>query len=107
MGIRILVVEDEEKIADFLVRGLREEGFTVEHAADGVRVNAIAPGFVITEINEDYLKGRPDMTRNIPVGRLGETRDLDGALLLLASEAGAFMSGSVVTVDGGHLLAMA
>ena len=35
MGIRVLVVEDEEQIADFMVRGLREEGFTVERAADG------------------------------------------------------------------------
>src|SRR5437870_6883565 len=35
MGVRILVIEDEAEIADFLVRGLREEGFTVEHAADG------------------------------------------------------------------------
>jgi 3-oxoacyl-[acyl-carrier protein] reductase len=73
----------------------------------GVRVNAIAPGFIVTEINDEYLKSRPDMTRNIPVGRLGETRDLDGALLLLASDAGRFMAGATVTVDGGQILAIA
>jgi 3-oxoacyl-[acyl-carrier protein] reductase len=79
----------------------------LELAFKGVRVNAIAPGFVVTEINQDYLKGRPDMTRNIPVGRLGETRDLDGALLLLASDAGRFMAGSTIVVDGGQVLAIA
>lgn len=79
----------------------------IELAFKGVRVNAIAPGFVVTEINEEYLKGRPDMTRNIPVGRLGETRDLDGALLLLASDAGRFMAGSTIVVDGGQVLAIA
>src|SRR5436190_14436311 len=79
----------------------------LELAFKGVRVNAIAPGFVVTEINEDYLKGRPDMTRNIPAGRLGETRDLDGALLLLASDASRFMAGATVVVDGGQVLAIA
>jgi len=69
-----------------------------------VRVNAIAPGFVVTEINEEFLKSRPDMTRNIPVGRFGETKDLDGALLLLTSDAGAFMAGATVVVDGGQVL---
>ena len=76
----------------------------LELAFKGVRVNAIAPGFIVTEINDEYLKGRPDMTRNIPVGRLGETRDLDGALLLLASDAGRFMAGATVVVDGGQML---
>ncbi|HKS63467.1 MAG TPA: SDR family oxidoreductase, partial [Xanthobacteraceae bacterium] len=66
-----------------------------------------APGFIVTEINDEYLKSRADMTRNIPVGRLGETRDLDGALLLLASDAGRFMAGATVTVDGGQILAIA
>jgi NAD(P)-dependent dehydrogenase (short-subunit alcohol dehydrogenase family) len=47
------------------------------------------------------------MTRSIPVGRLGETRDLDGALLLLASDAGRFMAGATVTVDGGQILTIA
>jgi 3-oxoacyl-[acyl-carrier protein] reductase len=83
------------------------KALALELAFKGVRVNAIAPGFVVTEINEDYLKGRPDMTRNIPAGRLGEPRDLDGALLLLASDAGRFMAGATVTVDGGQILAIA
>jgi 3-oxoacyl-[acyl-carrier protein] reductase len=83
------------------------KALAIELAFRGVRVNAIAPGFVVTEINDEYLKGRPDMTRHIPVGRFGETRDLDGALLLLASDAGRFMAGSTVVVDGGQVLTIA
>jgi len=80
------------------------KALAIELAFKGVRVNAIAPGFVVTEINDEYLKSRPDMTRNIPVGRFGEIKDLDGALLLLTSEAGAFMAGATVVVDGGQAL---
>jgi 3-oxoacyl-[acyl-carrier protein] reductase len=80
------------------------KALAIELAFRGVRVNAIAPGFVVTEINDEYLKSRPEMTRNIPVGRFGETKDLDGALLLLASDAGAFMAGATVVVDGGQVL---
>jgi 3-oxoacyl-[acyl-carrier protein] reductase len=80
------------------------KALAIELAFKGVRVNAIAPGFVVTEINDEYLKSRPDMTRNIPVGRFGETKDLEGALLLLTSDAGAFMAGTTVVVDGGQVL---
>jgi 3-oxoacyl-[acyl-carrier protein] reductase len=79
----------------------------LELAFKGVRVNAIAPGFVVTEINREYLAGKgAEMTRHIPAGRFGEERDLDGAFLLLASDAGRFMAGSVVVVDGGQMLAI-
>ena len=80
------------------------KALAIELAFRGVRVNAIAPGFVVTEINDDYLKSRPEMTRSIPAGRFGETKDLDGALLLLCSDAGAFMAGATVVVDGGQVL---
>jgi 3-oxoacyl-[acyl-carrier protein] reductase len=80
------------------------KALAIELSYRGVRVNAIAPGFVVTEINDDYLKSRPEMTRSIPVGRFGETKDLEGALLLLCSDAGAFMAGSTVVVDGGQVL---
>ena len=84
------------------------KALALELAFKGVRVNAIAPGFVVTEINQDYLAGKgAEMTRNIPVGRLGETRDLDGALLLLASDASRFMAGATIVVDGGQILAIA
>src|ERR1041384_3884111 len=72
----------------------------------GVRVNAIAPGFFATEINEAYLKDNPSMTRTIPVGRIGQLSDLDGVLLLLVSDAGRFMAGTTVVVDGGQSVAL-
>jgi 3-oxoacyl-[acyl-carrier protein] reductase len=78
----------------------------LELSFKGVRVNAIAPGFVVTEINQEYLAAKgAEMTRHIPVGRFGETRDLDGALLLLASDASRFMAGATIVVDGGQMLA--
>ena len=79
----------------------------VELAFKGIRVNAIAPGFITTEINSEYLAGKgAEMTRHIPAGRLGEPGDLDGALLLLASDAGRFMAGATIVVDGGQMLAL-
>ena len=83
------------------------KALALELAFKGVRVNAIAPGFVVTEINREYLAGKgAEMTRHIPVGRLGEARDLDGALLLLASDAGRFMVGATIVIDGGQMLAL-
>jgi len=68
----------------------------------GVRVNAIAPGFFATEINDEYLKDNAALTRSIPAGRIGQMGDLDGVLLLLVSDAGRFMAGTTVVVDGGQ-----
>jgi NAD(P)-dependent dehydrogenase (short-subunit alcohol dehydrogenase family) len=79
----------------------------LELAFKGVRVNAIAPGFVETELNRDYLRGAgAKMTREIPAGRFGQERDLDGALLLLASDAGRYMAGSTIVVDGGQTVGL-
>ena len=78
----------------------------LEWARHGIRVNALAPGYVETDLNRDFFAteaGRATIGR-IPQRRLGEPADLDGPLLLLASDAGAFMTGSVLTADGGHLL---
>jgi 3-oxoacyl-[acyl-carrier protein] reductase len=80
----------------------------LELAPKGVRVNAIAPGYFSTEINAEYLasaQGR-GMMRSVPMGRFGREGELDGALLLLASKAGSFMTGTTIVVDGGHMLAM-
>lgn len=79
----------------------------LELARENIRVNAIAPGYFATEINADYwaTPGGQKMIKSIPYERLGQLRELDGPLLLLASGAGSFMTGSVLTVDGGHLLA--
>jgi NAD(P)-dependent dehydrogenase (short-subunit alcohol dehydrogenase family) len=74
----------------------------------GVRVNAIAPGWFVTELNQDYLTSEAGraLTRDIPVGRFGRDGDLDGALLLLVSEAGAFIAGTTIVVDGGQMVAL-
>ncbi|SED50180.1 NAD(P)-dependent dehydrogenase, short-chain alcohol dehydrogenase family [Rhizobiales bacterium GAS191] len=81
----------------------------LELAPKGVRVNAIAPGYFSTEINADYLASPQgeSMRRAIPMGRFGQEGELDGALLLLASNAGSFITGTTIVVDGGHLLAVA
>jgi 3-oxoacyl-[acyl-carrier protein] reductase len=83
------------------------QALALEWAFKGIRVNAIAPGYVVTDINRDYLTGKgAEMTRDIPVGRFGREEDLDGALLLLLSEAGAFMTGTTITVDGGQRIGL-
>ena len=79
----------------------------LELAFKGVRVNAIAPGWFVTEINRDYLEGAgATITRSIPVGRFGRDGDLDGALLLLVSDAGSYIAGTTVVVDGGQMVAL-
>src|SRR5437763_6608127 len=82
------------------------KSLALELAFKGVRVNAIAPGFIATELNRDFLESAEGakMTRDIPAGRFGEERDLDGALLLLASDAGRFMAGTTIVVDGGQMV---
>jgi len=76
----------------------------MEWARHRIRVNAICPGYIETEMNSDFWKtpGGQRLIDRIPQRRIGQPEHLDGALLLLASEAGSFMTGSVITVDGGH-----
>jgi 3-oxoacyl-[acyl-carrier protein] reductase len=79
----------------------------LELAVNGIRVNAIAPGWIVTDLNRDYLASERGtaIKRDIPLGRFGEERDLDGVLLLLASDAGRYMTGTTIVVDGGQLTA--
>jgi NAD(P)-dependent dehydrogenase (short-subunit alcohol dehydrogenase family) len=81
------------------------QAMALEFVRYGIRVNAIAPGYFITEINEEqFASGAGEMlVKKIPMGRVGETEELAGPLLLLASDAGSFMTGSTITVDGGQL----
>ena len=78
----------------------------LELARHGIRVNALAPGYVQTELNRDFLASEAGerLKSRIPQHRFGLPEELDGALLLLASEAGAYMTGSVIFADGGHLV---
>ncbi len=84
------------------------KSMALELARERIRVNAIAPGYFSTEINAGFLESEAGkrLLSRVPMGRAGEPSELDGPLLLLASDAGAFMTGSVIAVDGGHLLAM-
>ncbi|MYN13596.1 SDR family oxidoreductase [Pusillimonas sp. TS35] len=77
----------------------------LEWARHGIRVNALAPGYVETDLNREFFASEPGqaLIRRVPQRRLGQPGDLDGALLLLASDAGRYMTGSSVVVDGGHL----
>jgi NAD(P)-dependent dehydrogenase (short-subunit alcohol dehydrogenase family) len=78
----------------------------VELARHRIRVNALAPGYVVTDINRDVLTGPAGegMVKRVPLRRFGTAEDLAGPLLLLVSDAGRYMTGSIVVVDGGHSL---
>ena len=82
------------------------EVLALEWARFRVRVNALAPGYIATEINAGFFEtaaGR-EVIRRMPLRRLGRPEDLDGALLLLATDASAWMTGATLPVDGGHLV---
>jgi NAD(P)-dependent dehydrogenase (short-subunit alcohol dehydrogenase family) len=82
------------------------KALALEWARYGIRVNALAPGYIATDLNAAFFAsdaGRK-LIQRIPQRRLGEVTDLDGPLLLLASEASAYMTGTVIEVDGGHLV---
>ena len=82
------------------------KSMALELARSGIRVNAIAPGYILTEINDDFFKTEEGQNyiKSIPMNRLGLESELDGLLLLLASDASSFMTGSIIPVDGGHLI---
>ena len=77
----------------------------LEWARYNIRVNAIAPGYIETDINRDFFSSDAGLAliNRIPQRRLGRAEELDGALLLLASDASTYMTGSTLVVDGGHL----
>lgn len=78
---------------------------SLEWARFGIRVNALCPGYIETDINRDFFKtpAGEAMIKRVPQRRLGQPEDLDGGLLLLCSDAGRFMTGTSIVVDGGHL----
>jgi 3-oxoacyl-[acyl-carrier protein] reductase len=82
------------------------KALALEFAADGIRVNALAPGYIDTDMNHDFWStpGGEKLARRIPQRRVGTESDLDGAIMLLASGASRYMTGSVITVDGGYVL---
>jgi NAD(P)-dependent dehydrogenase (short-subunit alcohol dehydrogenase family) len=82
------------------------KAMALELAANRIRVNALAPGYIDTEMNHDFWStpSGEKLVKGIPQRRVGAESDLDGAIMLLASGASRYMTGSVVTVDGGFLL---
>ena len=82
------------------------KALALEWARDGIRVNALCPGYIETDINRDFFATEAglNLIRRIPQRRLGQPEELDGALLLLASAAGSYITGASIEVDGGHLV---
>ena len=78
----------------------------LELARYDIRVNAILPGYVVTDLNREFLASEAGekLRARIPSRRFGQLEHLDGPLLLLASDAGRHMTGAMLAVDGGHLV---
>lgn len=81
------------------------KNMALELARYNIRVNGIAPGYFLTDISRDFFASEAGaaMLKRIPQRRLGHFEDLDGPLLLLASDASRYMTGTTIVVDGGHL----
>ncbi|WP_426738702.1 SDR family oxidoreductase [Plantibacter sp. 2H11-2] len=78
----------------------------VEWAPSGVRVNAIAPGYFLSDMTREFTEANPDLaaewTAGIPAGRMGQPEDLHGLVLLLASDASSYLTGQSLVIDGGY-----
>ncbi len=83
------------------------EVMALEASRYKIRVNALAPGYILTDVSRILLESEaaPEFVKGIPMRRFGEFEDLDGPILLLASDASSYMTGSILTVDGGHICA--
>jgi len=81
------------------------KSLALEWAKENIRVNAIAPGYFMTEMNEGFFeeKQSENIIKNIPQRRIGQPEELAGCLLLLASDASSYMTGTTIVVDGGHM----
>lgn len=82
------------------------KALALEWARFGIRVNALCPGYVETPINAGFFASTAGqaLISRIPQRRLGQEAELDGPLLLLASDAGSYITGATLAVDGGHLV---
>ncbi len=82
------------------------KSLALEWARYGIRVNALCPGYIETDLNRAFFASDAGqaLIRRVPQRRLGQPSDLDGALLLLASDASGFITGTEIVADGGHLV---
>ncbi len=83
------------------------EVMALEGSRYGIRVNALAPGYILTDVSRLLLESdrADEFMKGIPMRRYGEFEDLDGPLLLLASDTSSYMTGSTIVIDGGHICA--
>ncbi|QFU77842.1 SDR family oxidoreductase [Halioglobus maricola] len=105
LGLRVSFGESVYAISKAAVVQMTK-AMALELAPKGIRVNAIAPGYFATEMNSEYLNSDAGQAylKGTPAGRMGDIDELSGPLLLLASEAGSFVNGAILPVDGGHLV---
>ena len=82
------------------------KALAVEWAPLGIRVNAIAPGYILSDMTRQFTEANPDLAEQwtglIPAGRMGEPADLEGLVALLCSSASSYLTGQSVVIDGGY-----
>lgn len=105
LGLRVGFGESSYAISKAAVVHMTK-ALALELARKQIRVNALCPGYFATEMNSDYLLSERGQSylEGTTSGRMGELDELSGPLLLLASEAGSFINGAIIPVDGGHLV---
>ncbi|MGS2722311.1 SDR family NAD(P)-dependent oxidoreductase [Porticoccus sp. GXU_MW_L64] len=105
LGLRVAIGESTYSTSKAAVVQMTK-AMALELGRKGIRVNALCPGYFKTELNQDFFespKGQ-QFIQQTPAQRLGELHELDAPLLLLASNAGSFINGVALAVDGGHLV---
>ena len=76
-----------------------------EVASRGITINCIAPGWIETEMTNEISKdSKEDLIKKIPIGKIGEPKDIAYAVLFLASEEAKYITGQTITVDGGRII---
>jgi NAD(P)-dependent dehydrogenase (short-subunit alcohol dehydrogenase family) len=106
-----IVTRPQHELAYHAAKGgliMLTKGLAAEWAKYNIRVNAIAPGFMDTEKVHEFIEKNSDFAeiwkKSIPMGRLGQPKEIAGIAVYLASDASSFMTGSIIILDGGYTL---